>query len=763
MRKLLAVLVATLVLASAGTALTLDRPQSKTYTEPAVSIQVSDAAGDVTYRLNDGDEKPCDCTDQPIAVIPPDGVNEVTVRDDTDSVTRTFTVDTEPPAVSETSPAGTVYTREAAVRLRYSDVSRVPTGQVQLRLDGDPLNATVGQHWANATVNVSEGTHTVTYALPDEHWRTAYNHNATGSWNFTVPVEPVISVNGPTGITGSSVVVNVTGRDPAGIDTAGSYIDIAGPADRRLAWGGIGDETDAVEHGEAFAEAVTGLPDGVYTATAHVADRKGNAAEVEWNFTVDTTAPSITIPSHVAGDIVTGEERFRFNVSDLSAVERVNLSLGGEQVTATPEGAVYTATVNTSQLEDGGTTLRVAATDAAGNTAARSIALTVDNTAPSLASVEVYPDTARGGVIVTADVTDTATRIVGARYRLEGPNDTAVKDGRLNAVHGEYDAIEEQVRRVIDLSDIDAGNGTYTAFVSARDDAGHEVGGFGRAFTVDRGRTAALEIADTTVRQEIGTTRTFTVSVSNTGEIGELVRLTVDSTFETDVMTAAKRLDAGETKQFRVEATIPDNRSHIGNHSLTVTAEGMSASDTLATELIAQPHPAAREEVRTRLTTLQERFAELNASREGWTLVSDTREKFEATAERLASAEAALEEGRYAAAREQLDAAEEQLAETRSTFTGEVTRARLGAAAAAAAKLLAVLAIIGAVYGGYRLIPPEEGYDPEQGYVHRPGGKHPQRVRAEEMWRRVKAQRAQTGAGSDREERAVERWDGYEH
>lgn len=764
MRRLLAVLAAFLLLVTAGAAITIETPESRVYLEEAISITVSGASGAVDYSLNGGQNRTCNCSDSGKAIIAPDGENVLRVYDTGDGIAtdrRTFTVDTSPPNITARSPTGTLYTRPQQLRLGYTDVSSIATADVTVTLDGAPLNGSAGQDAFTASVaNISEGRHTVSFTVPDEHADGGGAHTANGAWNVTLPVAPAVSGTAPTGPVGRSPKISATARDPAGIDLDTSYINVSGPEDRQLGWDGIGNGSAAVTPQVAFARRVNGLADGTYAATAHVEDGKGNVAERSWTFTVDTAPPNLSVPSHTTGDVVTGNESFRFNVSDRTTVAAVNLTVEGRTVTATPDGPVHTATVDTARLKEGDTTITVRAADSRGNTVSEQVTVTVDNSDPVISNVDIYPRTADGGISISAVVQDAATIVRGARYEIERlGSDTVLKEGRLNAVVGEYDAKQEKVARTVDLDGLNLTNGTYTALLSARDSADHETTGVGEMFEVDRDRTAALTIQDTTLQQEIGTTAEFDIGVANTGAVDELVHVEATSDIDTAVRPERKRIGTGETKQFILEATLPDSQAALGNHTVTITAEGLSTTTTTTLSLGGQPHPPAREEIRTEFEQLQEQLEELNESRQQWAFGGEVEDGFEKTAQRASEVEQLLDAGKYTQAREKLDAAQTTLDQTESTFSGQVTRARMRNLGSALLKLLALLAVTGLAYGGYRLIPAEKGYTPGQGYVHRPGGKHPLRLRLERAWHRVRA-RAEDRP-SDESERAVDGWNGY--
>jgi len=118
MKRPAVLLFSLLLLTSAGTAITVDSPASRTHLDAAVSVQVSNADGPVEYSINGGARNDCDCIGQEIAVIAPDGENTLTVYDsDGSTAARTFMVDTEAPTITDKQPFRTTYTQRVLARL----------------------------------------------------------------------------------------------------------------------------------------------------------------------------------------------------------------------------------------------------------------------------------------------------------------------------------------------------------------------------------------------------------------------------------------------------------------------------------------------------------------------------------------------------------------------------------------------------------------------------------------------------------------------
>jgi len=105
------------------------------------------------------------------------------------------------------------------------------------------------------------------------------------------------------------------------------------------------------------------LPDGQYTAKSEQTDQSGNTGYSSPNtFTVDTTAPDITIDTHPKPKTTARSAKFTFHSSD-----------GTATFTCTLDGVVTpscTSPVSATHLKIGAHTFSVTATDAANNVSA---------------------------------------------------------------------------------------------------------------------------------------------------------------------------------------------------------------------------------------------------------------------------------------------------------------------------------------------------------------------------------------------------------
>ena len=115
--------------------------------------------------------------------------------------------------------------------------------------------------------------------------------------------------------------------------------------------------------------------EGAHTLAVSATDRAGGTASASRTFTIDSTAPVLTVTAPAHGSFVRGPVVMSFSVTDASP---------GATASATLDGAAFTSggSLNT----EGAHTLVVNATDAAGNTAATvTRTFTIDNTPPVIA------------------------------------------------------------------------------------------------------------------------------------------------------------------------------------------------------------------------------------------------------------------------------------------------------------------------------------------------------------------------------------------
>ena len=137
---------------------------------------------------------------------------------------------------------------------------------------------------------------------------------------------------------------------------------------------------------------LAGLKDGVASVQVSVTNVNGNSASASREYSVDATAPSVTINTIATDDILNASEA----QSDL-AISGTSTAEAGQTVTVSLNGKDYTTTVSANGswtlnvpaadlagLTDGSVTVTASVSDKAGNPASVDHALTVDVTVPAV-------------------------------------------------------------------------------------------------------------------------------------------------------------------------------------------------------------------------------------------------------------------------------------------------------------------------------------------------------------------------------------------
>ncbi|ARC42920.1 type I secretion C-terminal target domain-containing protein [Citrobacter braakii] len=137
---------------------------------------------------------------------------------------------------------------------------------------------------------------------------------------------------------------------------------------------------------------LTGLKDGDASVQVSVTNVNGNIASAGREYSVDATAPTVTIDT-VAGDNVinSSEAGTGVTISGSTTAEvgqTVTVTLGGNSYTAQVlQGGIWSVNVPAGDLTamaDNGYTVQVSVSDAAGNTGSANKAITLDTTPPTV-------------------------------------------------------------------------------------------------------------------------------------------------------------------------------------------------------------------------------------------------------------------------------------------------------------------------------------------------------------------------------------------
>ena len=317
---------------------------------------------------------------------------------------------------SKTTDAGnitvTVSTAEAAITLATTAGDNVLNASEQ----------SAGFTLSGASKNLAQGT-ALTVTLNGKTYTTEVG--ADGTWSVNVPAADAQALGDGTW------TVNVSGKDAAGNTVSGSQtigVDSVAPtlSVDTLAQDNI---INAAEHsqpltltGKTTAEAgqivtvtlngknynatvgsdgtwsvtlaaddVQALNEGNHTLTVNVSDKAGNGSSVTADFTVDTTAPVVTIDTVAGDDILNTSEQGQAQIisgqtSGASVGDVVTVTVGGQSFTgvvlADGSWSVGVPAPVLGALGEGNHTISVSVTDAAGNTGSATHGITLSGNPP---------------------------------------------------------------------------------------------------------------------------------------------------------------------------------------------------------------------------------------------------------------------------------------------------------------------------------------------------------------------------------------------
>jgi hypothetical protein len=199
-----------------------------------------------------------------------------------------FTVDTTPPAISDTLPADQAIIGDPRPMIAavYADDSGIDVADVLLKIDSIDVTAqaTVSADSLSyvPTSDLSEGSHSVYVEVKDS---STPQNMATATWQFTVDTTPpaisnLVPMNGST-ISDDTPTISATYSDASGIDITSIVLKL----------GSMDITGSAVVTGSAITLTfLTPLADGPYAVVLEVSDESDpqNTATAAWLFTIST-------------------------------------------------------------------------------------------------------------------------------------------------------------------------------------------------------------------------------------------------------------------------------------------------------------------------------------------------------------------------------------------------------------------------------------------------------------------------------------------
>ncbi|MEG5558778.1 Ig-like domain-containing protein [Enterobacter roggenkampii] len=411
---------------------------------------------------------------------------------------------------SKTTDAGnitvTVSTAEAAITLATTAGDNVLNASEQ----------SAGFTLSGASKNLAQGT-ALTVTLNGKTYTTEVG--ADGTWSVNVPAADAQALGDGTW------TVNVSGKDAAGNTVSGSQtigVDSVAPtlSVDTLAQDNI---INAAEHsqpltltGKTTAEAgqivtvtlngknynatvgsdgtwsvtlaaddVQALNEGNHTLTVNVSDKAGNGSSVTADFTVDTTAPVVTIDTVAGDDILNTSEQGQAQIisgqtSGASAGDVVTVTVGGQSFTgvvlADGSWSVGVPASVLGALGEGNHTISVSVTDAAGNTGSATHGITLSGNPPEFTIDVISQDN-----VLNAQEAMQPLSLTGTSNLPDGSAITVTLNNvnyQATVENGIW-AVQVPVSNVLNLA-----NTLYTVSVSGTDSVGNS-GSAGATLLVD--------------------------------------------------------------------------------------------------------------------------------------------------------------------------------------------------------------------------------------------------------------------------------------
>lgn len=292
------------------------------------------------------------------------------------------------------------------------------------------VRAKVNGTWYTLTLNSSTGKYEATITAPGA---TSYNQSG-GYYNVTVEatntagtkgtadgstltglrlvvkerVAPVITIMSPSSgayVTNSKqpVVFTIVDEDGgSGIDLNTLTVKQDG---KTVAAGTL--KTTSITNGYSVTYTpASALSDGSHTVTVNVSDHDGNAAtQKSTTYKVDTVPPTLNITSPTDGLITATSS---LNVSGktndaTSSPVTVKIKLNGKDqgsITVGSDGS-FSKSIT---LADGGNTIEITATDAAGKSSSVTRTVTLDSSVPKVVSATITPNPVDAGATMIISV-----------------------------------------------------------------------------------------------------------------------------------------------------------------------------------------------------------------------------------------------------------------------------------------------------------------------------------------------------------------------
>ena len=237
----------------------------------------------------------------------------------------------------------------------------------------------------------------VAYTAPAPNWSSAsnfdlgaYEYLTYGGYSVSDDVINGFTITGPAAVSDTTPPTVTVTAPVNGAYVNGGVVTIAATATDDVGVNSVQFKVDGANLGAAVTGAgpsysvswnTASLSNGPHTVSAVASDAAGNAATSSVSVTMDTIPPTVSMTAPGNGVTVGGTVGVTVTATDSAGVTGVQFQLDGTNLGGVVNGAgpSYGYSWNSLGAANGSHTLAALATDAAGNTAASSVSITVNN------------------------------------------------------------------------------------------------------------------------------------------------------------------------------------------------------------------------------------------------------------------------------------------------------------------------------------------------------------------------------------------------
>jgi len=320
-------------------------------------------------------------------------------------------INTDAPVISNVTPAGNeLVTGTIQVAADVSDLVGLST--VVFKVDGvDHETVYVAQASTSIdTLTLADGNHIISIVATNIL-------GAESQYDFTLLVSNAgitisnITPQNDAYVRGSELRISADVTDPIGLTEVLFQVDYLPPVAAEI--------VDGVAN-KSFVFDTTLLVDGSHSLTITATNTALNSDSVIMQYNIDNSAP---VPVLAIGDdaIIGGLFNVKGTTSDLLALSSSALFFGGYKVSEWADIPILSYLLDTTIFTDGEHLMVLESRDVAGNVAADSRMVTVDNTAPSIAIVSPLPNVVVGSSFtVNGSIADNLSAIGDVELQIDG-------------------------------------------------------------------------------------------------------------------------------------------------------------------------------------------------------------------------------------------------------------------------------------------------------------------------------------------------------